>query len=250
MTSLRIYRRAKALYSKLEGTNRRLYESIRSEIQRGALSATLLHWASERGRGEKSTGEVNGEGYDWLDELISGVLQLEMPAAEAGRLNAEMVAYQPTPARHIFDLMRRTALDERDVLVDLGSGLGHVPLTTAIFTGARSIGIEREAGYVDCARRSADALRLSNVTFIEQDARETGLSSGTVFYLYTPFVGSILRGVLELLRKEAASRSIRVCTFGPCTATVAHEQWLTVSGELAPDRIAVFCLAIDAGAQG
>jgi hypothetical protein len=62
-----------------------------------------------------------------------------------------------------------------------------------------------------------------------------------VFYLYTPFVGSILRAVLELLRKQALRREIRVCTFGPCTATVANEQWLKVKGKLAPDRIAVFC---------
>ena len=232
---------ARMLCSKLELANRKLYETIRSEIQRGAGPGTLLGWANEWSRDWNAIGEVNGEGYDWLDELVSGVLQVKKPEAEVGQLDAEMVFYQPTPARHIFDLMGRTALNKGDVLVDLGSGLGHVSLMTAICTGARSIGIEREAAYVDCAWQSADALRLSNAVFIEQDAREADLSSGTVFYLYTPFGGSILRGVLELLREQAERREIRVCTFGPCTRAVAEEQWLKTADKLEQERVAIFC---------
>jgi hypothetical protein len=62
-----------------------------------------------------------------------------------------------------------------------------------------------------------------------------------VFYLYTPFSGTILRAVLDSLRREAASRPIRICTFGPCTPTIAEEQWLEPTGALDTDRIAVFC---------
>ena len=119
-----VFRKARALCSRLELANRKLYETIRSEIQRGAGSGTLLGWANEWSRDWNANGEVNGESYDWLDELVSGVLQVKKPEAEAGQLDAEMVFYQPTPARHIFDLIRRIALNERDVLVDLGSGLG------------------------------------------------------------------------------------------------------------------------------
>jgi hypothetical protein len=54
------------------------------------------------------------------------------------------------------------------------------------------------------------------------------LSSGTVFYLYTPFRGVILRTVLDRLRAEANTRAIRVCTFGPCTPTIAAESWLAL----------------------
>jgi hypothetical protein len=236
-----VYRRAGILSSKLELANRKLYETIRSEIQRKAGADTLLRWANEWGWDTYAPGGVKGESYDWLDELISGVLQVREPDAETSRLDAEMVFYQPTPARHIFDMIRRTALNERDVLVDLGSGLGHVPLMAAICTGARTIGIECEAVYVECARQSADALRLDNVKFIEQDAREADLSSGTAFFLYTPFAGSILRSVLELLRKEAAGRKIRVCTFGPCTRVVAEERWLETADKPEPERVAIFC---------
>jgi hypothetical protein len=153
---------------------------------------------------------------------------------------AEMVFYQPTPARHIFDLIHRTALQEHDVLMDLGSGLGHVPLLVSICTSARSIGVELEPVYIDCARKSAEMLQLKNVTFLQQDARAAKLTDGTVFYLYTPFTGQILRDVLGSLKREGFRRDIRVCTFGPCATTVAEEDWLVALGVPRADRVSIF----------
>ncbi|HEY6386106.1 MAG TPA: class I SAM-dependent methyltransferase [Candidatus Acidoferrum sp.] len=152
---------------------------------------------------------MNSRGYDYLDDLISGVLQFEEPSAEVVQLEHEMVPYQPTPARHIFDLIGRTALTERDFLIDLGSGLGHVTMLTSICTSASCSGIELEPSYVDCARKSARSLNLNNVRFVQGDVRA---ADGTVFYLHTPFIGRILRDVLNLLRKEADRREIRICT--------------------------------------
>jgi hypothetical protein len=235
-----IYDRAEEIFSRLEAVNFELYQAIRHEIQQGAGRYRLLQWARGAPADDGGSSRSNGENYDFLDALVSGVLQFEQPAAEVALPGPEMVPYQPTPARHIFDLIDRANLTERDVLVDVGSGLGHVPLLFAICTGARGIGIEREASYVDCARRCASALNLANVTFIQQDARDADYSSGTVFYLYTPFTGTILRSVLDSLRREAASREIRVCTFGPCTQTVAEEEWLDLVGALRTDRPAIF----------
>ncbi len=236
-----IYPRAKALYAKLELANSELYQAIRHEIQRATGPYELLQrLANQSGQSGDAINPTDGEGYDYLDELVSGILQFEKPAAGIVQLPAEMVFYQPTPARHIFDLLRLTALTEQDVLVDLGSGLGHVPLLTTICTGARGIGIELEAAYVHCARQSAQALNLYNVAFIQQDARSADLSCGTVFYLYTPFVGTILRTVLDSLQREAATRKIRICTFGPCTAIIAQEQWLEPPSTLEPHQIVLF----------
>jgi hypothetical protein len=172
---------------------------------------------------------MNCRGYDYLDELISGVLQFEEPSAEVIQLESEMVSYQPTPARHIFDLLGRTALTEGDFLIDLGSGLGHVTLMASICTSASCTGIELEPSYVDCARKIARSLNLNNVRFIQGDARAADLSDGT-----------ILRDVLNSLRHEAVRREIRICSFGPCTRVVAEEQWLSVIGALKTDRIAIF----------
>jgi hypothetical protein len=228
-----IYQRARALSARLEAANSDLYRAIRRDIQRGAGPDTLLPWIHK-------SGVAQGENYDFLDELIIGVFQFEESGVEPAPLAAEMVFYQPTPARHIFDLIDRTALTEHEVLVDLGAGLGHVPLLASICTSARGIGIELEPAYIDCARRSAQGLSLNNVTFLQQDARVADFSTGTVFYLYTPFTGTILRAVLDSLRREASRRPIRICTFGPCTPIIAEEQWLDGKGPFYPDRIAIF----------
>jgi 16S rRNA G966 N2-methylase RsmD len=234
-TALR--RRARTVYAKFEFVNSRLYEGIRRDIQRGAGGSRLREWMPDW---NGAANLVYRGGYDYLDELISGVLQSEEPSAEVVQLKREMVSYQPTPARHIFDFIGRAALTERDVLIDLGSGLGHVTLIAAICSSARCTGIELEPAYVDCARKCARSLNLKNMRFVQGDARAADLSEGTVFYLYSPFTGTILREVLNLLRDEAAKREIRICTFGPCTPVVAEEQWLSVIGRLETERLAVF----------
>jgi hypothetical protein len=236
-----LYRRAIALCTKLEAANFTLYQAIRRDIQQGTCLRSLLRWVPKKsGRDGEAARIESGPAYDYLDELVSGILQFEKPEAEIVQLAAEMVFYQPTPARHIFDLIARAALTERDVLVDLGSGMGHVPLLTAICTGAQCIGIELEPAYIECARKSAWALNLKNVTFIQQDARAADLSVGTVFYLYTPFTGGILRAVLKALQRETSSREIRICTFGPCMPIIAEAQWLEAVRASEADRISVF----------
>lgn len=234
------YTRAQALHARLEAVNRRLYDEIREAIRRGAGRDVLLRWARMLAQADAAHGDVSGDSYDALDELVSGVLRLDPPDAEVAAPPDGMVFYQPTPARHVFALIARAALTGRDVLVDLGAGLGHVPLLAAICTGARGIGIEREAAYVASARRCAEALNLANVAFIEQDARDADLTEGTVFYLYTPFSGAILRSVLDALRREADRRALRVCTFGPCTPVVAEEPWLAADGATRTDTLALF----------
>jgi hypothetical protein len=234
-----LYRRARAIYARLQAVNCELYEGIRGEIQRGGRPDALLRLASSAEM-EGVAGPANGMGYDYLDELISGVFQFEEPDAEPVRREAEMVLYQPTPARQIFDLIGLTALSATDVLVDIGSGLGHVPLLASILTSARSIGIELEPTYVERARQCAQSLNLNRVTFIQQDARAADLSTGTVFYLYTPFTGSILSSVLSRLRREAAARPIRICTYGPCTSVIAEESWLEAAAAPMPQRVALF----------
>ncbi|WP_426699814.1 methyltransferase domain-containing protein [Rhodanobacter sp. Col0626] len=233
-------RRARAIRTRLEAVNHGLCQVIRREIRLGAGRSALLPWRPVSDQGGHTPGPANGEGYDYLDELVAGVLQFEPSDEAVAELAAEMVFYQPTPARHAFDLIERLALERQDVLIDLGSGLGHVPLLAAICTDARCIGIELEVVYVEGARRSAEALNLANVTFIRQDARAADLSSGTVFYLYTPFTGTVLRTVLDALQQEAANREIRICSYGPCTSTLAGERWLQSAQSPENDRIAIF----------
>jgi hypothetical protein len=239
-TDSRLHQRAKALRTRLEVANAELYQSVRSDIVRGGQPRTLLHWLEDSAGQNESKGPLPGLGFDCRDELLSGVLQLREPSEPNFQPSSEMVFYQPTPVRHILHLIAATALAEDDIFVDLGSGLGHVPLLVSMATGAQSLGIEVQAAYVASARECAQSLRLSRVRFIPQDAREADLSSGTVFYLYSPFNGSILTDVLSALRMESTRRSIKICSLGPCTRTVANETWLKASTLPDTGRITVF----------
>lgn len=235
-----LYRRAMESRARMEAANGELFDLIRREIQRGERPDALLRFANSSAEREDRFGLTDGLGYDYLDELIGGVFQIEEPDAEAVDREPEMVPYQPTPARHIFRLIKLTALTASDVLVDLGCGLGHVSLLVAICTRAQSVGIDLDARYVERARQCALRLSLNSVTFLQQDVREADLSVGTVFYLYTPFTGSILGSVLRRLRREAAARPIRICTYGPCTPVVFQEPWLEAAGAPEIQRITVF----------
>jgi hypothetical protein len=235
-----IHHRAKAIRTQLEAVNADLYQSIRSEMKQGAQPHALLQCIqTSASRGEKEI-PAPGLAYDYRDELVSGIFQIREPNEAHLHREPEMVFYQPTPVRHILHLMKTSALSKADVFVDLGSGLGHVPLLASMLSGVQSLGIEVEAAYVASAQECAQSLHLSRVRFIHEDARAADLSSGTVFYLYSPFTGSILTEVLERLRKESTRRPIKICTLGPCTCTVAQESWLQASALPHPGQITVF----------
>lgn len=231
-----VYARAVALRERLEAANLAVYEEIRGEVRQGGGAECLRQWMEQCG---DAGAPRPGLGYDHLDELMAGVLGLHEPVSEK-ELVPEMVFYQPTPARHILEMIRLSGLGADDVLVDLGSGLGHVPMLASILTGAGAIGIELDGAYVRCARECAAGLGLDRVAFVEQDAREADLSAGTVFHLYTPFSGGILRAVLDRLRSAAEHRVIRVCTLGPCAAVVAAEPWLRAIAAVDAERITCY----------
>lgn len=232
-----VHARGRALRRRLEAADERLFRSIRTALRHGVGASALAPWMRSA---TGPDGCAAGDTYDHFDTLVSGILPFDEPGPPTVAPATDMVFYQPTPARHIFDLLQRTDLGAGDVLMDLGAGLGHVPLLAAICTGACGIGIEREPAYVACARRAARSLGADRVRFDVGDVRDADLSAATVYYLYTPFRGTILRAVLDALRGQAERRAIRVCTYGPCTAEVAAEAWLRPMESVTPGRVAIF----------
>jgi hypothetical protein len=237
---LRLRQRAKALRIRLEAANSELYQSVRSDIVRCGEPRALLQWLEDSATDNEPRSPLPGLGFAYRDELVSGILQLLEPSEPNLQPSPEMVPYQPTPVRHVLHLIAAAAVVEDDVFVDLGSGLGHVPLLVSMVTGAQSLGLEVQAAYVASARKCAQSLRLSRVQFIAQDARDADLSRGTTFYLYSPFKGSILADVLSALRRESMRRPIKICSLGPCTRRVSNETWLKASALSDTGRITVF----------
>src|SRR5271166_3652515 len=72
--------RARALRTKFEAANCALCEHIRQKIQKGDGRESLLPWVADRTVGSGCTaGLEKGQSFDYLDELISGVLRFPAP---------------------------------------------------------------------------------------------------------------------------------------------------------------------------
>lgn len=216
--------RIEALERRLADVDARWFAGLRAQIRAGDFEAVRACFARVAGQiGHEADDEP---GYDELDLLLNGLLEGAVPPGEATVHDAEMVFYQPTPARVVLALVEHSDVTTDDMFIDLGSGLGQAAILLHLLTGTRVCGIEIEPGYVAYANACRHALGLDGVTFVQTDAREADLSGGTIFYLYTPFTGAVLRAVLVRLEAQARQRPIRMWTYGPVSAAVAREPWL------------------------
>jgi hypothetical protein len=222
-----LHRRAVALHARLEEANEALFIRLREEICAGTCRGERLRRELERVFEPAPAVRARfGPTYDALDDFVNGLLGTGEAPQETLAREPEMVYYQPTPARLVPEMIDRADIGLGDIFVDVGSGLGRVPILVALLTGAEALGIERDPAYCAYAQRSAQMLGVTNVRFANLDAREADYSTGTVYYLYTPFQGCMLQEVLARLQQGTAGRAVRVCTYGPCTHDVADAPWL------------------------
>lgn len=226
--------RAMQVKRRLEDIDTNLFKRLRQNISEGIYTPSLFRKmvCSYMGYDGGDMGSQEKPGYDNLDLFINGLLSTApLPEATTDR-EPEMVFYQQTPARIIVKLTELAQLTPWDVFFDIGSGLGQVGILVNLLSGATTIGIEYEPAYCSYATACSSQLNLPNVQFINADALDTDYSRGTVFFMYTPFEGSMMNGMLETLRLESQKRFIRIFTYGPCSHQVAGQDWLEcVNGE-------------------
>lgn len=237
--------RAEEVKSRLEKANVALFERLRENIRNKKYTnnefRNLIHEYVGSDLNPGPQREVIS--YDNLDIFLNGLLSFPVMPDVTKELEPEMVHYQKTPARIIFELVEKSRLTKEDVFFDLGSGLGQVAILVNLLSGVPARGVEFEPAFCDYASACATRLDLSNVAFIHADARDVDYSEGTVFFMYTPFVGKMLQTVLEILERESRGRKIRIFTYGPCTIPVAKQSWLDFSGSDVSDLYALgtFC---------
>ena len=119
--------------------------------------------------------------------LLAVLVLVATSSAEqlAPRLKQPDVRYVPTP-QHIVDLMLDLArVTAADVVYDLGSGDGRIPITAARRFGARGVGVEIDPLRV---RDANDNLVKSGVHdrvwFLNQDLFDADISQATVVTLF------------------------------------------------------------------
>ena len=95
------------------------------------------------------------------------------------------VIYVPTPPETVDEMLRQVRLRKEDLLVDLGSGDGRIPLAAARQYGVRAIGIDIDPKLVEEATATAKREGLDGlVTFRLGDMFAADLSGATVVTLY------------------------------------------------------------------
>ena len=95
------------------------------------------------------------------------------------------VPYVPTSQAVVTRMLEVAEVTEDDVVYDLGSGDGRIPITAAEQFGARGVGVEIDSNLVEKARANArEAGVADRVRFRQGDLFNTNLENATVVALY------------------------------------------------------------------
>ena len=105
--------------------------------------------------------------------------------ATPGELRTPDVIFVPTPQEVVDAMLEVAKVTKNDVVYDLGSGDGRIPVTAAKKYGARGIGIDIDPQRIKEANANAEAAGVTDkVKFLNQDLFTTDISQASVVTLY------------------------------------------------------------------
>jgi SAM-dependent methyltransferase len=119
--------------------------------------------------------------------LIIAIVAIVVPvgARQTKRLRPPDVRFVGTPQNVVEAMLDLARVTSADVVYDLGSGDGRIPITAAAKYGARGVGIEIDPARI---RESLDNLARagvgSRVRFVNQDLFDADISGATVVTLF------------------------------------------------------------------
>ena len=125
------------------------------------------------------------------------------------------IHYVPTSNGVAEAMLTMARTTSSDVVYDLGSGDGRIPILAAKKFGARGVGVEIDGDLIKQSTKNARKAGVADkVTFLQQDLFKTDLSDATVVTLYlSNSINMRLRGILESLKPGTRIVSHRF-TFG------------------------------------
>ncbi len=120
-----------------------------------------------------------------LDEATP-VWLADSALAQAAPDRAQSLApYVPTPQEVVDRMLLLAEVGKDDVVYDLGSGDGRIPITAALRFGARGVGIDIDPVRVAESQANAIKAGVADLTeFWQQDALTVDVSEATVVTLY------------------------------------------------------------------
>ena len=105
------------------------------------------------------------------------------------------VPYVPTDEKVVAVMLNVAKVGKNDILYDLGSGDGRIPITAAKRFGTRGVGIDIDPDRIKEANENAEKAGVTDkVKFLQQDLFDTEIKDATVVTLYLlPAVNMKLR---------------------------------------------------------
>ena len=133
--------------------------------------------------------------------LLVGMMAVSVVSAQSGDRYILDVPYVPTPEVVVDAMLEIGRVTEDDVLYDLGSGDGRIPIAAAVRFGTKGLGVDLNPARVREADENAIEARVAeHVKFFEGDLFEVDLKEATVITLYLfPEVNMELRPQLKQL---------------------------------------------------
>jgi precorrin-6B methylase 2 len=111
------------------------------------------------------------------------------------------IHYVPTPQEVVEGMLKAAKVTKNDVVYDLGSGDGRIPITAAQVFGARGVGIDIDPERITVANENAKKAGVTDrVRFLNQDLFTSDISEATVVTLY--LLGPLNLKLLPKLNKE------------------------------------------------
>lgn len=99
--------------------------------------------------------------------------------------DAEHAPFITTPSEVVSAMLRFAGAGPADLVADLGSGDGRIPIAAAVESGARGLGIELDPELVARSRRSAEAAKVADrVQFIQGDVLRADFSRASIVTVY------------------------------------------------------------------
>ncbi|MFA7662426.1 MAG: hypothetical protein WCX88_00735 [Patescibacteria group bacterium] len=131
------------------------------------------------------------------------------------------------PYNFIKDFLHELKLESSDIIYDLGSGFGRVPIYTALTTEARCKGIELIPERMAESNSVKNKLGIENLEFINGNVTEQDYSDGNVFFLFSPFSQKTMEIVGKKLKQIAENKKITVVSLGQSSTVFFNNQnWL------------------------
>ncbi|MGO3127837.1 MAG: SAM-dependent methyltransferase [Luteimonas sp.] len=137
--------------------------------------------------GSATTAAENDDAAPDTTHTVTAEIGPDSPYAEGAPRPAREpdVIYVPTPEPVVDAMLNLAGVKEGDVLYDLGSGDGRIPIAAAQRFGVRGVGIDINPVRVREANANAETAGVTNlVTFKEADLFEEDISEASVVTLY------------------------------------------------------------------